>query len=97
VEFTIGLQETVLGSSMTAPKMFFFNIITASGIIPDVEGSLLPSLEVARSEAIKDARSMMSEAMNEGIDMSGRSMQICDETGNVLLVVAFQEAISKSM
>jgi len=46
--------------------LFFFVIVTRAGRVDDMEGSELPSLEVARSEAIKDARALMSTAMLDG-------------------------------
>lgn len=55
---------------------------------------MLPSLQVAREEAIKDARNIMSDAIKGGVDVSGRSIEICGEDGTVLMVVRFREAIS---
>jgi hypothetical protein len=73
---------------------YYFNLRTPSGIVQDVEGSELPSLDEAREEAIKDARLLMSDAVRQGRDISGRSVEICNEAGDVLIVVAFREAIS---
>jgi hypothetical protein len=75
---------------------YFFNILTPSGVVQDIEGSELSSLEEARAEAIKDARFLMSGAILRGRDISDRSIEICDECGGVLMVVAFREAISGS-
>jgi hypothetical protein len=72
---------------------YFFNIITSSGAVSDIEGSELPSLEQARAEAVADARVLMSDAIRSGIDISGRSMEICDDAGQRLLIVPFREAI----
>jgi hypothetical protein len=77
------------------PARYFFNILTPSGVVEDIEGSELPSLEEARAEAIKDIRFLMSAAIRQGRDISGRSIEI-NEAGDVVTVVGFQEAISES-
>jgi hypothetical protein len=73
---------------------YYFNLSTPSGVVQDVEGSELSSLDEAREEAIKDARLLMSEAVRQGRDISGRSIEICNGAGDVLMIVAFREAIS---
>jgi hypothetical protein len=78
------------------PARYFFNILTPSGVVEDIEGSELPSLEEARAEAIKDIRFLMSAAIRQGRDISSRSIEICNEAGDVVTVVGFQEAISES-
>jgi hypothetical protein len=72
---------------------FYFNVITADGKREDFEGSDLPSLDEARLEALKDARSLMSEAILLGDDISSRRMEICNEAGEILLTVSFLDAI----
>jgi hypothetical protein len=42
---------------------YHFNVLTPSGVVQDIEGSELSSLEEARAEAIKDARFLMSGAI----------------------------------
>ncbi|ACS60556.1 DUF6894 family protein [Rhizobium sp. WSM1325] len=71
---------------------FFFHILTRTNIIRDEEGTDLTDLGAARSEAIKDARGMMSMAIREGRDLSHRHIEICDAVGTLLLKVAFSEA-----
>jgi hypothetical protein len=78
------------------PARYFFNILTPSGVVEDIEGSELPSLDEARAEAIKDIRFLMSAAIRQGRDISGRSMEVCNEAGDVLMIIAFREAISES-
>jgi hypothetical protein len=75
---------------------YFFNIITANGAIVDDEGSDLRDLDHARLEAIKDARALMSTAMQDGLTIFGRSIAICDETGDVLMVLPFSEVVKPS-
>lgn len=78
-----------------APRMrrYFFNVIAGTETIEDEEGTELPSLVAARFEALKDARTLMSAAILEGWDISGRSINICGEAGHVLMRVAFRDAI----
>ncbi|MCE6076808.1 DUF6894 family protein [Agrobacterium vitis] len=73
---------------------YFFNIVTAAGTISDLEGAELSSLEEAREEAFWDARALMSVAILDGRDISSRSIEICNEDQERLLLVAFREAIS---
>jgi hypothetical protein len=72
---------------------YYFNIITANGPILDHEGTELRDLDRARSEAIADARSLMSTAIKEGHTIFGRSISICNEAGEVLAVLPFSEAV----
>lgn len=72
---------------------FYFNVVSEAGTVVDPEGSDLATLEHARREAVQDARALMSEAVLAGKDISGRKIQICDEDGNVLLIVHFIETI----
>jgi hypothetical protein len=78
------------------PTRYYFNIVSPPGVVQDIEGTELTSLEEARAEAIKDARFLMSGAIRQGRDISGRSMEICNEAGDVVMVVTFREAISGS-
>ncbi|MDR9780970.1 DUF6894 family protein [Rhizobium redzepovicii] len=79
---------------MSTFTRYFFNVITASGADNDVEGAEFASLEEARAEAVLDARELMSTAILDGRDVSGRSIEICNEAGETLLVLPFREAIS---
>jgi len=72
---------------------YFFNVVIGAETISDLEGTDLPDLDAARDEALKDARSLMSAAVLEGLDISGRSIHICGEAGDVVLKVAFADAI----
>lgn len=78
------------------PTRYYFNIVTPSGTVLDVEGAELASLEEAGTEAIRDARHLMSQAILHGRDISSRSMEVCNEGGEVLMVVPFRDAISDS-
>jgi hypothetical protein len=73
---------------------FYFHMIGPKGRLEDFEGSDLLDLNVARQEAIKDARTLMSEAILKGKDISGGYIEICDREGRVLLVLPFTDAIT---
>jgi hypothetical protein len=73
---------------------YYFNIISASMKILDEEGSDLPDLQSAHKEALMDARTLMSDAVLDGRDISDRSIEICGKYGQVLLVVPFRAAIA---
>ena len=72
---------------------FHFNIMNTPATIVDIEGTDLVSLASAREEAILDARAMMSTAILEGHDISNRAIEICNDQGELLLTVAFKDAI----
>jgi len=74
---------------------FYFNVVTDHGRILDAEGTELSALEEARSEALEDARALMSGAVLEGRDISGRSVEICNESGEILMIVPFAASISR--
>lgn len=72
---------------------FYFDVIVRGKRISDYEGSVLPDFVAARHEAIEDARSIMSNAVIEGLDVSSRVIEIRSESGNVLAAIPFSDAI----
>jgi hypothetical protein len=76
--------------------MYYFNVIAGSVTITDYEGTDLPSIEVAKEEAVKDARALMSDAVLEGRDISRRTIHICNEQGDVVALVPFTSALTSS-
>lgn len=72
---------------------FYFHIVTSSMTIPDLEGTEVASLEAALAEAIQDARSLMSAAILNGLDISSRRIEIHDGNG-LVRVVPFSDAIT---
>ncbi|MDI6028684.1 hypothetical protein QBK99_21145 [Corticibacterium sp. UT-5YL-CI-8] len=73
---------------------YFFHLVKRTEVLRDDEGSELPDLEQARLEALNDARHLMAEAIRSGKDISSRSVQICDEAGNILLLLPFVDALT---
>jgi hypothetical protein len=74
---------------------YHFNVIAGSQIIYDAEGAELTSLGEAELEAISDARSLMSQAVLLGRDISERVIQICDSDGEVLATIAFNDSVKR--
>jgi ATP-dependent protease HslVU (ClpYQ) peptidase subunit len=72
---------------------YFSNVIAGLTTITDEEGTDLPSLGAAKEEALKDARALMSHAVLQGRDISGRSINICNERGDLLASVPFARAL----
>jgi hypothetical protein len=75
---------------------YYFNVISASGTVMDYEGVELESLDDARDEALEDARFLMSAAILDGRDISARHIEVCNETGDVLMRIPFTDAITVS-
>ena len=75
---------------------YFFDLV-GQQTITDMEGSELASLNEARSEAIEDARAIMSDAVRVGYDVTARRVEIRDEAGELLAVVPFADALSKRL
>ncbi len=74
---------------------YFFDVVSGSNIVADEEGTDLPSLDTARSEAVSDARYLMSEAILRGEDVSHKVVQIRDDRGDVVLRVPFADTIRR--
>jgi hypothetical protein len=89
--------EKRYGPKMTRREAkYYFNVISASGTVMDYEGVELESLDDARDEALEDARFLMSAAILEGRDISARHIEVCNETGDVLMRIPFTDAITVS-
>jgi hypothetical protein len=73
---------------------YFFHTVAGDGRREDFEGSDLLDLKQARLEAVKDARSMMSDAILAGRDISSRHIEVCNELGEILLKVQFKDAVT---
>lgn len=72
---------------------YFLHIHNSTGDALDPDGRVLPSLEVARSEAVVGIRSLLAEEIMEGsISLKGR-VDIVSEDGELLDSVAFSEAV----
>lgn len=73
------------------PHYYFhlYNDITAM----DGEGKMLPDLDAARANGIKEAREMMMESVGEGRINFSHRIDIADHSGDVAATVTFGEAV----
>jgi hypothetical protein len=72
---------------------YFFHVRDRQGLLRDEEGRELPSPEVARAEAAKGVRSILSEEVGHGtLDLLG-SVEVLDEAGHLVFSLRFDEAV----
>jgi hypothetical protein len=73
--------------------LFYFHLHDRFGSVPDPEARELADLEVVRAQALKGARSIISEDVGYGrIDLTGR-IDVCDEAGELVLSLPFRDAV----
>jgi hypothetical protein len=72
---------------------YYFNIHDRDGETKDIEGLDLPDLDAAHKMAIVGIRSLLSEEASSGrMDLRGR-LEVTDATGEIALIIPFDEAI----
>ena len=77
--------------------LYFFHIREGNELLMDPEGSHLPDLEAARSEAFECARQLISDAVLAGSPLGmERNIQIDDEAGQAVLSVPFRDVIHRA-
>jgi hypothetical protein len=73
---------------------YHFDVQDGSGLVLDEEGRELANLEVARREAIKGIRSLISAEVKKGtLDLTGK-LTLKDANGRTVIVLPFDEAVS---
>ena len=73
--------------------LFFLHVFNRTGCSRDEEGLDLPDLDAARAEAVEGIRSILRDEVARGtLDLEGR-IEIADEAGRIVDVVAFNDAI----
>ena len=76
-------------------KRYFFNIV--DGVrIEDEDGQPFPDIDAARSEAVRSAHSIMADEIWAGRLPLDESIEVADENGCVVFVVAFRDTIEIS-
>lgn len=73
---------------------YYLNIRRPSGAVTrDPEGYLVPSLDAAYREAIDSVRDLRREYCDgeNGADIDGWAIDVCDGMGRVLMTVPFSE------
>jgi hypothetical protein len=72
---------------------FYLNINNSNGVTPDEEGQEFPGIQDARQAALAGIRSILAAEVASGrIDLGGR-IDIMDSNANLLLSIAFEEAV----
>jgi hypothetical protein len=72
---------------------FFLHVREGARVTEDIEGAEFPSLAEARAEAIKSARELMSDKVTLAANPVDSSIEIADESGTIVLIVPFEDAI----
>jgi hypothetical protein len=72
---------------------YHFNIRNGSGFTRDEEGLELSSVQDARNEAIKGARSLLSAEIMEGsLDLTGQ-IEVTDHDNDEVMTVHFRDTV----
>ena len=61
--------------------------------VEDLDGSDLPDLDAARTEAERSARSLLEIQRVDGAVLAGQSFEIADAAGDVLAVVPLRDVL----
>jgi len=71
---------------------YYFHLYNGMTVM-DGEGKMLPDLDAARANGIKEAREMMTETVAEGRINFSHRIEIADHAGDVAATVQFGEAV----
>ena len=74
-------------------KLYFFHILRKGEMIRDEEGTALPDLGAARSEAKASARDIAREAIVEGSRPADLCVEIHDRHGRILASLSVGEIV----
>ena len=72
---------------------FYLYFREGGELLEDMEGSEYPSLAEASAEAITSARELMSDNVAFSVTPDDRRFEIADESGAIVLVVQFEDAV----
>jgi hypothetical protein len=73
---------------------FFLHLRGRSADVIDDEGIAISDLAEARETAIRCARDLMATDVREGFLALSHRIEVCDESGAVVLTVPFEDAIT---
>lgn len=73
---------------------YFFSVCNSDGVLPDEEGQEFADLAEAKAEALRAIRSLVSDECKSAgrVDLRAR-LNATDESGDMIFVVPFSEAI----
>ena len=77
--------------------LLFFHIQHDGDVVRDLEGTVVPDLNAARSQALVAAREMWADAIPLERDLSGHSFVLADASGRHHLTVPFIEALPEGL
>lgn len=72
---------------------FYFHIRSSDSFIRDPDGTDLPDLDAARSEAEKSARDLLAALLKDGAVVNGQVFEITDGEGNILERLPFRQVL----
>jgi hypothetical protein len=75
---------------------FFLHLREDGGLLRDHEGREYLSLSEAREEAVRSAHELMSDSVTIAANPTDSRFEIADETGAIVLVVPFDEALREA-
>ena len=73
---------------------YFFHIRSDDGLIRDEEGTELPDIDAARSEARLSARDFAMDDLRRGVPVVPRRIEIADDCGQVLGMLPVRDVVS---
>jgi hypothetical protein len=76
-------------------QRYFFHLNFLRNYIEDLEGTELPDLEAAKSEARVTIRYLAAEYLKGGTNFQMWSVRVSDETNKLLAEVLVQEALTE--
>lgn len=72
---------------------YYFNIRSSEGLIEDPDGTDLPDLDTARTEARQAARDLLASLLRAGEELDGQVFEIVDDQGHILERLPFRSVI----
>lgn len=72
---------------------YYFQIVERNGVLDDLDGAEVGSLEDARKEAQRAIREIAAEHLKIERKLELTSIEICDEAGNSVASVTYDEAM----
>ncbi|WJH38319.1 hypothetical protein N7E02_06630 (plasmid) [Aliirhizobium terrae] len=71
----------------------FFNIREGERLSKDPEGAEFQDIEMARAEAVRSARELLSQRVLNGEEIDGQSFELTDDNGAVVDTVKFRDVL----
>ena len=72
---------------------YFFHVCDGSGVTKDEEGLELSDVDAARREALRGARALMADEIQQGFLTLASLIDVDDEAGRQLFRIRFADAV----